>query len=177
MIVMLKKYLKLKYILQVQEKSALAYAWAHFRRGYGMGTSFLLGIFNALNIVIIGLKVFIPNFSFSTLILIYIASFIVIILISIGFDFLLLHLDFIQKEYLIGTKDNPSISIPIGSKEILNYQNGIAALTREIQNYEVNKAVFKALNIEDKIPILEQNIKSAQEYKAMLEDMLNKAIK
>ena len=37
MIVMLKKYLKLKYILQVQEKSALAYAWAHFRRGYGMG--------------------------------------------------------------------------------------------------------------------------------------------
>ena len=34
-----------------------SYAWAHFRRGYGMGTAFLLGIFNALNIMTIGLKV------------------------------------------------------------------------------------------------------------------------
>ena len=158
-------------------KSILAYAWAHFRRGYGMGTAFLLGIFNALNIVIIGLKVFIPTFSFSTLLLIYTASFIAIILMSIGFDFLLLRLDFTQKEYLIGTRDNPSVSIPIGSKEILGYQNGIAALNREILNYEVQKAICEALNLKDKIPILEQNIKSAQEYKAKLEDMLNKAVK
>ena len=158
-------------------KSILAYAWAHFRRGYGMGTSFLLGIFNALNIVIIGLKVFIPAFSFSTLLLIYAVSFIAIILISIGFDFLLLYLDFTQKEYLIGTRDNPAVSIPIGSKEILGYQNGIAALNREIQNYEVQKAICEALNLQDKIPILEQNIKSAQEYKAKLEAMLNKAVK
>ncbi len=34
----------------MQSKPFLSYAWAHFRRGYGLGTSFLLGIFNALNI-------------------------------------------------------------------------------------------------------------------------------
>ena len=158
-------------------KLIASFAWGHFRRGYGMGTSFLLGIFNALNIVIIGLKVFIPAFSFSTLLLIYAVSFIAIILISIGFDFLLLRLDFTQKEYLIGTRDNPAVSIPIGSKEILNYESAIAGFNRELNNYEVSKAICEALNLQDKIPILEQNIKSAQEYKAKLEDMLNKAVK
>ena len=158
-------------------RALFSYAWAHFRRGYGMGTSFLLGIFNALNIVIIGLKVFIPTFSFSTLLLIYITSFIAIILISIGFDFLLLYLNFTQKEYLIGTRDNPAVSIPVGTKDILNYESAIAGFNRELNNYEVSKAICEALNLQDKIPILEQNIKSAQEYKAKLEDMLNKAVK
>ena len=80
-------------------------------------------------------------------------------------------------EHKINTETNPYINIPIGSKEILGYQNGIAALNREVQNYEVQKAICEALNLKDKIPILEQNIKSAQEYKAKLEDMLNKAVK
>ena len=154
-----------------------SYAWAHFRRGYGMGTAFLLGIINALNILIIGLKVFIPTFSFSMLLLIYAVSFMAIIAISIGFDFLLLYLDFTQKEYLIGARDNPSVSIPIGAKEILNYQSMIASLNREIQNYQVSKAVCQALNLKDQIPILEQNIKSTEEYKAYMQDMLNKAVK
>ena len=80
-------------------------------------------------------------------------------------------------EHKINTETNPYINIPIGSKEILGYQNGIAALNREVQNYEVQKAICEALNLKDKISILEQNIKSAQEYKAKLEDMLNKAVK
>ena len=80
-------------------------------------------------------------------------------------------------EHKINTETNPYINIPIGSKEILGYQNGIAALNREIQNYEVQKAICEALNLQDKIPILEQNIKSAQEYQAKLEAMLNKAVK
>ena len=109
--------------------------------------------------------------------MIYAVSFIAIILISIGFDFLLLRLDFTQKEYLIGTRDNPAVSIPIGSKEILNYESAIAGFNRELNNYEVSKAICEALNLQDKIPILEQNIKNAQEYKAKLEDMLNKAVK
>ena len=158
-------------------RAFFSYAWAHFRRGYGMGTSFLLGIFNALNIIIIGLKVFIPTFSFSTLLLIYIAGFIAIILISIGLDFLLLHLDFTQKEYLIGARDNPAVSIPIGAKEILGYQNIIAGIDREIQNYGVSKAICEALRLHDQKRILNQNIRSAEEYKAKLEDMLNKAVK
>ena len=90
--------------------------------------------------------------------------------------FLLLYLDFTQKEYLIGARDNPSVSIPIGAKEILNYQSTIASLNREIQNYEVSKAVCAALGLEAQVPVLEENIKSAQEYKAKLEDMLNKAV-
>ena len=80
-------------------------------------------------------------------------------------------------EHKINTETNPYINIPIGSKEILGYQNGIAALNREIQNYEVQKAICEALNLKDKIPILKQNIKSAQEYKAKLEDMLKRAVK
>ena len=82
-------------------RAFFSYAWAHFRRGYGMGTAFLLGIFNALNIVIIGLKVFIPSFSFSTLLLIYTASFIAIILMSIGFVFLCALYVLLQNWYFV----------------------------------------------------------------------------
>ena len=102
-------------------KPFFSYAWAHFRRGYGLGTSFLLGIFNALNIVIIGLKVFIPTFTLSALLLLYAFGFAAIVLISIAFDFILLKLNFTQAEYTIGTRDNPLINKPIGDKEILGY--------------------------------------------------------
>ena len=158
-------------------KSLLSYAWGHFRRGYGMGTSFLLGIFNALNIVLIGLKVFIPSFSLITLILIYIFGFATIVIVSIGFDFLLLWLEFTQKEYLLGAKDSPSASIPIGSKEILNYQSTIAAINREIHNYQVQIQICKALHLDSQVPTLKSNIQSAEEYKEKMTDMLNKAVK
>ena len=158
-------------------KPFFSYAWAHFRRGYGLGTSFLLGIFNALNIVIIAIKVFIPAFTLSALLLLYAFGFAAIVLVSIAFDFILLKLNFTQAEYTIGTRDNPLINRPIGDKEILGYQNGIAALNREIKNYEIQKDICEALNLNDKIPILEQNIKSTEEYKAKMEDMLNKAVK
>ena len=109
--------------------------------------------------------------------MIYAVSFIAIILISIGFDFLLLRLDFTQKEYLIGTRDNPAVSIPIGSKEILNYESAIAGFNRELNNYEVQKAICETLNLKDKIPLIEQNIESTKKYKAQYEDMLKKAVK
>ena len=44
-------------------------------------------------------------------------------------------------EHKINTETNPYINIPIGAKEILNYQSTIAALNREIQNYKVQKAI------------------------------------
>ena len=109
--------------------------------------------------------------------LIYVFGFIAIVIVSIGFDFLLLWMEFTQKEYLLGIKDSPSASTIIGSKEILNYESAIAGFNRELNNYEVQKAICEALNLKDKISILEQNIKSAQEYKAKLEDMLKKAVK
>ena len=79
-------------------------------------------------------------------------------------------------EHKINTETNPYINIPIGAKEILNYQSTIASLSREIQNYEVSKAVCAALGLEAQVPQLEENIRSALEYKAKLEDMLNKAV-
>ena len=155
-------------------KPFFSYAWAHFRRGYGLGTSFLLGIFNALNIVIIGLKVFIPTFTLSALLLLYAFGFAAIVLISIAFDFILLRLNFTQAEYTIGTRDNPLINKPIGDKEILGYQNSLAGLDREITNYEAQIAILRKLGLEDKVAIYERNIESAKEYKAKLEEMLKR---
>lgn len=155
-------------------KPFFSYAWAHFRRGYGLGTSFLLGIFNALNIVIIGLKVFIPTFTLSALLLLYAFGFAAIVLISIAFDFILLKLNFTQAEYTIGTRDNPLINKPIGDKEILGYQNSLAGLDREITNYEAQIAILRKLGLEDKVAIYERNIESAKEYKAKLEEMLKR---
>ena len=152
----------------------LSYAWAHFRRGYGLGTSFLLGIFNALNIVIIGLKVFIPTFTLSALLMLYAFGFAAIVLVSIAFDFILLKLNFTQAEYTIGTRDNPLINKPIGDKEILGYQNSLAGLDREITNYEAQIAILRKLGLEDKVAIYERNIESAKEYKAKLEEMLKR---
>ena len=155
-------------------KPFFSYAWAHFRRGYGLGTSFLLGIFNALNIVIIAIKVFIPAFTLSALLLLYAFGFAAIVLISIAFDFILLKLNFTQAEYTIGTRDNPLINKPIGDKEILGYQNSLAGLDREITNYEAQIAILRKLGLEDKVAIYERNIESAKEYKAKLEEMLKR---
>ena len=155
-------------------KPFLSYAWAHFRRGYGLGTSFLLGIFNALNIVIIAIKVFIPAFTLSALILLYAFGFAAIVLVSVAFDFILLKLNFTQAEYTIGTRDNPLINKPIGDKEILGYQNSLAGLDREITSYEAQIAILRKLGLEDKVVIYERNIESAKEYKAKLEEMLKR---
>lgn len=151
-----------------------SYAWAHFRRGYGLGTSFLLGIFNALNIVIIGLKVFIPSFTLSMLFILYAFGFAAIVLISVAFDFILLKLKFTQAEYMIGTRDNPFINKIIGDKEILGYMNSLAGLDREIASYEAQIAILRKLGLEDKVAIYERNIESAKEYKNKLEDLLKR---
>ena len=155
-------------------KAFLSYAWAHFRRGYGLGTSFLLGVFNALNIVIIAIKIFIPSFSLSTLLLLYLLGFVAIILVSIAFDFVLLRLNFTQAEYTIGTRDNPLINKLIGDKEVLGYMNSLAGLDREITSYEAQIAILKKLGLDDKVVIYERNIDSAKEYKAKLEEMLKR---
>ena len=155
-------------------KPFFSYAWAHFRRGYGLGTSFLLGIFNALNIVIIAIKVFIPTFTLSALLMLYAFGFAAIVLVSIAFDFILLKLNFTQAEYTIGTRDNPLINRPIGDKEILGYQNSLAGLDREITSYEAQIAILRKLGLEDKVAIYERNIESAKEYKAKLEEMLKR---
>ena len=80
-------------------------------------------------------------------------------------------------EHKINTETNPYINIPIGSKEILNYQSTIAAINREIQNYQVQIQICKALHLDSQIPTLKSNIQSAEEYKEKMTDMLNKSVK
>ena len=80
-------------------------------------------------------------------------------------------------EHQINAETNPYRNIPIGLKEILNYQSTIAAITREIQNYQVQIQICKALHLDSQIPTLKSNIQSAEEYKEKMTDMLNKSVK
>ena len=62
--------------------------------------------------------------------------------------------------------------------QFVNFINAENPLTPQIrsQRFLCSKAVCAALGLEAQVPVLEENIRSAQEYKAKLEDMLNKAV-
>ncbi len=154
-------------------KEPLSRAFFYTRLGYGAYWSWWVGALAYITIIYeLLLKQILPPS-----IITYILIFIGLMLTSFLTGLIAARKGIQGVEHKINTETNPYINIPIGSKEILGYQNGIAALNREIQNYEVSKAICEALNLNDKIPILEQNIKSTQEYKAKLEDMLNKAVR
>ncbi|MEM3572484.1 MAG: hypothetical protein QW530_02020 [Candidatus Micrarchaeaceae archaeon] len=78
-------------------------------------------------------------------------------------------------EHAINTETNPYLDKPIGKKEILSYENAIKAYDREINNYEITRAICQKLGLEDQLALIDANIKSAQEYKAKMEEMLSKA--
>ena len=156
-------------------KELFSFAWAHFRRGYGMGTAFILGFLSSLNTIIILLKLFIPSFSLFELLLIYMFSIIGVIILSILFDFVLLYLGFIQKEYFIGTRDNPTINIPIGAKEILNYEAQVFQLGFQIEATKLQIEISKALGID--ASRLEQLLPKLEEYKTKFEELLRKAVR
>ena len=154
-------------------KEPLARAFFFTRLGYGAYINWWVGAIAYITIIYeLVLKQVLPPS-----IITYLLIFIGLMLVSFLTGLIAARKGIYGVEHKINTETNPYINIPIGAKEILNYKSTIAALNREIQNYEVQKAICEALNLKDKIPILEQNIKSAQEYKAKLEDMLNKAVK
>ncbi len=142
-----------------------------------MGLAQFLGLFNSLNIITIGLKVFMPTITLKFLIVFYSVGAILIIFFGIGLDFLMLKLNMQQAEYLISTRDNPVINFPIGEKEVLNYRSTIAALEREITNYNISLSILQALHIKGKAQMLYHNITLAERYKAEMTQMLNKAQK
>ncbi|MEM3828161.1 MAG: hypothetical protein QXP36_02960 [Conexivisphaerales archaeon] len=78
-------------------------------------------------------------------------------------------------DHAINRETDPYNDKPIGKKEILNYENAIKAYDREINNYEITKAICQKLGLEDQLALIEANIKSAQEYKAKMQEMLSKA--
>lgn len=153
-------------------KELLARAFFFTRLGYGAYINWWVGAIAYITIIYeLVLKQVLPPS-----IITYLLIFIGLMLVSFLTGLIAARKGIYGVEHKINTETNPYINIPIGSKEILNYQSQIAALKREIQNYEVQKAICEALNLKEKIPILEQNIESTEEYRAKLEDMLNKAV-
>jgi hypothetical protein len=153
-------------------KELLARAFFFTRLGYGAYINWWVGAIAYITIIYeLVLKQVLPPS-----IITYLLIFIGLMLVSFLTGLIAARKGIYGVEHKINTETNPYINIPIGSKEILNYQSQIAALKREIQNYEVQKAICEALNLKEKIPILEQNIESTEEYRAKMEDMLNKAV-
>jgi hypothetical protein len=153
-------------------KELLARAFFYTKLGWGNYISWELGAIAYITIIYELVLKFILPASYIT----YLVIFFGLMILAFFMGMFMSRKGVYGVEHKINTETNPYINIPIGSKEILNYQSQIAALKREIQNYEIQKAICEALNLKEKIPILEQNIESAEEYRAKMEDMLNKAV-
>ena len=154
-------------------KETISRAFFYTRLGYGSYLNWWVGAIAYITIIYeLILKSLVPPG-----VLTYLAIFLGLMLVSFLTGLFAARKGIYGIEHKINTETNPYINIPIGQKEILSYQSTIAALNREIQNYQVSIAICEALKLKDMMPILEQNIRSAQEYKAKLEDMLNKAVK
>ncbi len=78
-------------------------------------------------------------------------------------------------EHKINTETNPYINIPIGAKEILNYEAQIFQLGFQIEATKIQIEISKALGID--ASRLEQLLPRLEEYKARFEEMLKKAVK
>lgn len=154
-------------------KETISRAFFYTRLGYGSYLNWWVGAIAYITIIYeLILKSLVPPG-----VLTYLAIFLGLMLVSFLTGLFAARKGIYGIEHKINTETNPYINIPIGAKEILNYKSTIAALNREIQNYKVSKAICKALKLKEQIPILEQNIKSTEEYKAYMEGMLKKAVK
>ncbi|MEM3414789.1 MAG: hypothetical protein QW575_04400 [Thermoproteota archaeon] len=108
-------------------------------------------------------------------ILTYAFIFFALMFVSFLLGFSMKRLRIYSIEHAINTETNPYLNKPIGDKEILNYENTIKALDREINNYAVTRAICQKLGLKDQLALIEANIRSAKEYKAKMENMLSKA--
>ena len=122
-------------------KELLARAFFFTRLGYGAYINWWVGAIAYITIIYeLVLKQVLPPS-----IITYLLIFIGLMLVSFLTGLIAARKGIYGVEHKINTETNPYINIPIGSKEILNYQSQIAALKREIQNYEVQKAFCEAL--------------------------------
>ncbi len=154
-------------------KETISRAFFYTRLGYGSYLNWWVGAIAYITIIYeLILKSLVPPG-----VLTYLAIFLGLMLVSFLTGLFAARKGIYGIEHKINTETNPYINIPIGQKEILSYQSTIAALNREIQNYQVSIAICEALKLKDMMPILEQNIKSAEIYKDKMEYMLTKAVK
>ena len=154
-------------------KETISRAFFYTRLGYGSYLNWWVGAIAYITIIYeLILKSLVPPE-----VLTYLAIFLGLMLVSFLTGLFAARKGIYGIEHKINTETNPYINIPIGQKEILSYQSTIAALNREIQNYQVSIAICEALKLKDMMPILEQNIKSAEIYKDKMEYMLTKAVK
>jgi len=76
-------------------------------------------------------------------------------------------------EHKINTETNPYIHIPVGDKEILNYQNQIMQFDVQIESLKKQIEMCNALGIDAKE--LEAYLPKLEEYKKRYVEMLNRA--
>ncbi|MEM3839087.1 MAG: hypothetical protein QXF01_00705 [Candidatus Micrarchaeaceae archaeon] len=152
-------------------KETIGRAYFYTKLGYGNYMSWWLGAIAYITIIYeLILKTIIPPG-----ILTYAFIFFALLLVSFLLGFSMKRLKIYGIEHAINAETNPYIDRPIGKKEILNYENAIKAYDREINNYEINRAICQKLELEDQLPLIDANIHSAKEYKAKMQDMLNHA--
>ncbi|MEM4097758.1 MAG: hypothetical protein QXS81_03640 [Candidatus Micrarchaeaceae archaeon] len=152
-------------------KEAIGRIYFYTKLGFGNYIAWWLGAIAYITIIYeLVLKVIIPPG-----ILTYALIFFALMLVSFLLGFSMKRLRIYSIEHAINTETNPYLDKPIGKKEILNYENTIKALAREINNYEITRAICQKLGLEDQLTIIDANIKSAQEYMAKMQEMLSKA--
>ena len=151
----------------------LARAYFYAKLGWGNYLAWWLGAIAYITIIYeLVLKAFLPASPIT-----YILIFVGIMVLSLFMGYAMRRKGIYGVESKINTEVNPYINIPIGGKEVLGYQNAISALEREIKNYDVQMAICRKLGLQDQLPILEKNKAMAASLKAMLEEMLKKAVK
>ena len=151
----------------------LARAYFYTKLGWGNYLAWWLGAIAYITIIYeLVLKALLPASPIT-----YILIFIAIMLLSLLLGYAMRHKGIYGIEHKINTETNPYINVPIGGKDILGYQNGISALEREINNYDVQMAICSHLGLGSQLPILQKNKTLAAGLKAQLEEMLKKAVR
>ncbi|MEM3416348.1 MAG: hypothetical protein QW719_03355 [Candidatus Micrarchaeaceae archaeon] len=152
-------------------KEAIGRIYFYTKLGFGNYIAWWLGALAYITIIYeLILKAIIPPG-----VLTYAFIFFALMLSSFLLGFSMKKLRIYSIEHAINRETDPYIDKPIGKKEILSYENAIKAYEREINNYEITKAICQKLGLEDQLALIEANIKSAQEYKAKMQEMLSKA--
>ncbi len=152
-------------------KELIARAYFYTKLGWGNYIAWWLGAVAYVTIIYeLALKIILP------------ASPLTYGLVFVGLLFLSFILGYTMKgkgiygvEQKINTETNPYINIPIGAKEILNYEAQVFQLGFQIEATKLQIEISKALGID--ASRLEQLLPKLEEYKAKFEEMLKKAVR
>ena len=156
----------------MDKKEIIARLYFYTKLGWGNYIAWWLGAIAYLTIIYeLALKQLIPASPFA-----YAMIFIGIMLASLLLGYIMRHKGVYGIESKINAESSPYKDIPLGQKEILGYQNSIAAIEREVWNYAVQIEICRKLGLDMQILILKENMANAERLKSQLKKMLNKAM-